>query len=457
MKEWATVKHIRRGLNHIEWDLKCQDKIRVQENERCLVAVLSDGVGSLPNSDIAAEAVVGKISALLCSDAEGVEAPPIRAATPAAATDTRNLSVMDTIRLHIVRIAAKAIRARAEQDSLPLSSMDCTLAFVRIDKRRGTALAGVLGDGAICVIRRGEASEAITNSASSANATYTVLGENAAEHMVLKNLDVSQDAFCGFLLTSDGLENELYMKSSDYVYQAAGEYLNSLLDEEDPEDAVSRRIDRLTAFRDTPFDDDISLIGIGRLKEPVHLPADPTWLCVCMRRNPLQSACCLSCGRDLEELYGETSIGEYASRDAFFRRLNSHPQEEEELIQGIIERIEGTSRKSAPSVPNGAPSSPERVSVPPAQAAAERVSAPPAQAAPERVSTPPTRTAAPERVSTPPTQTAAAEGIPHDARTRETGKEARRAARGTYRTDAEKENGGLLHELLKFISRSFFS
>ena len=424
MKEWATITHIRRGLNHIEWDLKCQDKIRVQENERCLVAVLSDGVGSLPNSDIAAEAVVGKISTLLCSDADGGEVSPIRtAATPTK--DASNLSVMDTICLHIVRIAAKAIRARAEQDSLPLSSMDCTLAFVRIDKRRGTALAGVLGDGAICVVRRDKASEAITNSTSSANATYTVLGENAAEHMVLKNLNVSQDAFCGFLLTSDGLENELYMKSSDYVYQAAGEYLNSLLDEEDPEDAVSRRIDRLTAFRDTPFDDDISLIGIGCLKEPVHLPADPTWLCVCMRRNPLQSACCLSCGRDLEELYGDTSIGEYASRDAFFRRLNSHPQEEEKLIQGIIERIEGTSRKSTLSAPSS----------------------------PERVSTSPTQAAAPERVSNSPTQTATAES----ARTRESGKEARRTVHGTYRTDAEKENGGLLHELWKFISRSLFS
>ena len=314
---WKHVTYIKKGLSHEIENLDCQDSIQIHEDENCMIAALADGLGSLKYSALASKTATAAACQWLA--AEGIERLIL---------DTPEQEAL--FRKEFSAAVSGAVRDAALQNSIKPKQLDCTLAFVYISKLCDYALAGMIGDSAVCVITEG-ASYAITDSGSFAGGTRAVQDHDAGEHMLLNKCSISEQKIIGFILTSDGLDNEIYIKGSNHVNQAAEEYFNALV-EQNPEEVLRQAIENLTCFEDTPFDDDISIAVISRAEGPVELDHDPRWLCTCGCRNVLQNTYCVECNEDFTKLYSSVRFREHGGKAAFFKRINKTPEEERKLI-----------------------------------------------------------------------------------------------------------------------------
>lgn len=310
---WKYVAYVKRGLSHEGENLDCQDSIQIHEDDRCIVAALADGLGSLKYSALASQAAT--VAACQWLAAAGVE--KLMLETP---------KQEQHFRAAFTEAVSAAVRKMADQNSVKHKSLDCTLAFVYISKVRDHALVGLIGDSAVCVITE-DASFSFTDSGSFAGGTRAVQDPDAGEHMLLKKCTIRERKILGFILTSDGLDNEIYIKGSNHVNQGAGEYFNALLDP-NPTAVIENAIADLTSYENTPFDDDISIAVISRAQKPVTLDVDPTWLCTCGYRNVLQNTYCVNCNQDFTRLYSNVRFREHGGKAAFFKKLNKNPDEE---------------------------------------------------------------------------------------------------------------------------------
>ena len=191
-------------------------------------------------------------------------------------------------------------------------------------------MTGLIGDSAVCIIAE-DSSIVISDSGSFSNGTRAVLDKDVGEHMLLRRFEIEKEKVVGFILTSDGLDNEIYIKGSTHVNQVAGDYFNTLL-EQDPHHEIDMIISDLTGCEDTPYDDDISLAIISRAKEKIQLETDPTWLCTCGCRNVLQNTYCVDCNQDFTKLYCNVRFRDFGGKAAFFKKLNGNTEEERKLI-----------------------------------------------------------------------------------------------------------------------------
>ena len=314
---WKYTSYLKKGLSHEKAGTPCQDSVIVKEDAHCIVAALADGLGSLKHSDVAASTATQTVWELFAS----VGAHPIKFET----SEGKQAFAQD-----IVQRVANRIQETAEQMGAAPSEMDCTLLFVYISKDHNYAITGRLGDSAICVIAQ-DGSIAINDSNQSANGTSAILDKDAHEHMEIAFWDVRTDNIQGFILTSDGLDNELYRKGSVYVNKAAEDYFNAVLTP-DAQKIIQEKIGELTAHEDSPFDDDISIAVINRADAPVPFPDDPTWLCTCGARNRLQDTYCYKCGKDFSILYQNVRFREHGGKAAFFLEINKRPEEEAKII-----------------------------------------------------------------------------------------------------------------------------
>lgn len=317
MPEWKHTSYIKKGLFHDTTGIECQDSVIVREDEYCIVAALADGLGSLENSAVASSAATDAVWILF--SALGKDKIILESEKRAQA-----------LAKSLVEGIVKKVKNEAESMGLSTASMDCTLVFVYISKLYDYAITGRLGDSAICVITEDNAI-ALSDSGKSANGTCAIFDKDAALHMELSFWDIPASRICGFILTSDGLDNEVYRKGSSYVNKAAETYFNAVL-AADPQRVIEERIAELTAEQDTAFDDDISIAVVNQATKKVIFPGDPTWLCTCGARNRLQDTYCQECGQDFIKLYSHVRFREYGGKAAFFARLNANPYEEERLI-----------------------------------------------------------------------------------------------------------------------------
>lgn len=317
MPEWKHTSYIKKGLFHDTTGIECQDSVIVREDEYCIVAALADGLGSLENSAVASSAATDAVWTLF--SALGKDKIILESEKRAQA-----------LAKSLVEGIVKKVKNEAESMGLSTASMDCTLVFVYISKLYDYAITGRLGDSAICVITEDNAI-ALSDSGKSANGTCAIFDKDAALHMELSFWDIPASRICGFILTSDGLDNEVYRKGSPYVNKAAETYFNAVL-AADPQRVIEERIAELTAEQDTAFDDDISIAVVNQATKKVIFPGDPTWLCTCGARNRLQDTYCQECGQDFIKLYSHVRFREYGGKAAFFARLNATPYEEERLI-----------------------------------------------------------------------------------------------------------------------------
>ena len=325
MNRWSFVTDTLQGISHANQGRECQDFALVAEGTDCLVAALADGIGSRDHSEIAAEAAVKELCRLFSEyRSDQLDAIFSDAVLPDACDQVKN---------RVVSVLTAAIDDAAGNHNLAVSSMDCTLVFVCVIPRRNQAMIGRIGDSAVCVIRKQGKSEAFSAKSLSANRTNTVLQADAAKYLDIRVLDLVDDDIVAIVLTSDGLNNELYMKGSNLVCHSAQDYVNALL-ERTPDvakETIAKRLSLLTRDYADIFRDDISYVVLSRSREPVSIPADPTWLCTCGTRNHLWETYCRGCHMDFVKLYRNVN---FAGEDkvSFFSRLNADEARERRTI-----------------------------------------------------------------------------------------------------------------------------
>ncbi len=315
---WKHESYLQKGLSHMQSSTNCQDSVLIRENEKCVVAALADGLGSLKYSEVAAQVVTQTVCELF-----------LKANLPKVVLNSED----DAVKMKNVLIAhvREQLTAKANEMNITINDMDCTLVFVCISKLYNYAIVGRLGDSAICVIKATN-SIAINDGNVSANGTSAILDNDSHEKLELFKFDVEKDGICGFILTSDGLDNELYMKGSRHVNKAAEQYFNAVSVDPNPRAIISSAIEKLTENENSPFDDDISIAVLSCVNKAISLGSDPTWLCKCGERNRIQDTYCQKCHQDFTLLYNNIRFKDYGGKAAFFSRINASPDKEMELI-----------------------------------------------------------------------------------------------------------------------------
>lgn len=312
---WKQLKYWQKGVSHVQNDTNCQDSVLIYENEDCIVAALADGLGSLKYSEVAAQTATETV----CKCFSELNNP------------LKQFETKQDLAKYILDAAVMNIQDKAIEMDVPLNEMDCTLMFVCVLKSANYAIIGRLGDSAVCVIADPK-SIAINDGNKSANGTNAILDKDAVEHFDIQSIDLNKNNVYGFILSSDGLENELYMKGSDHVNKAAELYFNAWFSSDDPTSVIAERISKLTEIEGTPFDDDISVAVLSRADEEIILPSDPKWLCTCGFRNHLQTTYCQQCHKDFSVLYQNIRFRDYGGKAAFFTEINKNPEEEMRII-----------------------------------------------------------------------------------------------------------------------------
>lgn len=318
MIQWQTyIQRPRQGILHKRrGNSPCQDKAAVKENNEVIVAVLSDGLGSLEYSGIAAEAITSAISTFLVNyDYSKVKE--------------------NSLKTDILYECKNAINKCSDSLNISMSKMDCTLLFVVLFKNRGVFIFGQLGDGAICVVKQNQGIQAIAfddGFKASSNLTKTVLSSDALDYFNLRICNAS--SLVGFFLTTDGLENELYSKAGK-VKKKVEWYYNLISNNEKVICAseIENRWDTLTSDEKYGFTDDMSLIAIVQPHIRIELPEEANWLCACGHRNRMESSYCELCHKDFTKVYKGVNFKQAGGRLSFFTYYNDHPQEELRLLE----------------------------------------------------------------------------------------------------------------------------
>ena len=312
---WKKLGYMQKGVSHVQNDTNCQDSVLLFENEDCIVASLADGLGSLKYSEVAAQTATETVCKCFAE-----------LNNPLEKFDTK-----EDLAQHILNVVVLDIQNKAIEMNISLNEMDCTLMFVCVLKKINSAIIGRLGDSAVCVIAEPK-SIAINDGNKSANGTNAILDNDAIDHFDIQILDLDENNIHGFILSSDGLENELYMKGSDHVNKTAELYFNAWFTSDDPVAVIKERISKLTEIEGTPFDDDISIVILSRSDKKIILPEDPMWLCTCGFRNHLQTTYCQKCHKDFSVLYQNIRFRDYGGKAAFFEKINKNPEEEKRII-----------------------------------------------------------------------------------------------------------------------------
>lgn len=334
---WKYTSYLKKGLSHEKAGTKCQDSVLIKEDAHCIVAALADGLGSLRYSDVAASTATHAVCELFASLGN-------KKVTEGDAEWKLGFA------RDIVERVSWQIHAQAAALGVAPDTMDCTLVFVYISKDHNYAITGRLGDSAICVISQDE-SLAINDGNHSANGTSAILDTDAYRHMEISFWNLNAQKIYGFMLTSDGLDNEIYRKGSTHVNKVAEGYFNAVALSGDPQSVIQGRVAELTQDPDSAFDDDISVAVISRATAAVVFPEDPTWLCTCGARNRLQDTYCYKCGKDFSVLYQNIRFKEHGGKAAFFQKINKNPREEASVIGLTASNVQPKAPVNPPKKP----------------------------------------------------------------------------------------------------------
>lgn len=315
MSNWKYAYYRQQGLSHATNAIDCQDYVLIKETEELLVAALSDGLGSLKNSQIASRLTVEKS----CDFFLNTLSPSF----------WDNKKKETEFKKEFVLSVVDFLKKEAENQNIDINTLDCTLCFVCVSKKKNQAIVGYLGDSAVCVVKK-EETIVFSDSSISANGTYAILDDNAVDHLHLSRIDLTNDVL-GFIITSDGLENEIFTKGSPYINKAAEQYFN-LLNLKDSDVLLEKKIKQLVDDKGYMFDDDISLAVLSRADDYIVFDNDVNWLCKCGYRNKLYETYCSNCSLDFLTLYGDVNFKEHGGRFAFFKKINKNPEKEKQLI-----------------------------------------------------------------------------------------------------------------------------
>ena len=316
MNQWKYKHLIKKGLRHESSGAACQDYICTAEDDNCIVIALCDGIGSLPASGLAAQYTAEAACRMMQNCAAGDFRPHV----------LEQDELLKAILLNINALLEKKLSAQG----IDRHQSDSTLAFVCVSKLYNFCYAVCLGDSAVCLMKR-SGCHCLTESNSCSESTATVDMKEPWSFAKQTIVELDSDDFWGAILTSDGLDGEIYAKDSTIVYKASELYFNAML-AESFDDAVNERLDVLCKDYGDYFDDDISVAVISRVEQRVLLREDPTWLCRCGERNALAETYCHLCRSDFIDVYRRVTVEQCGGQTRFFRYANGHPDFEKKAI-----------------------------------------------------------------------------------------------------------------------------
>lgn len=317
MEQWKYGQYIKTGVRHQKHQLPCQDSVFFAQDDNCLVAALCDGIGSLPESALAA-----KVAAVAAC----------RILQKCARIDFRvHASNPGGMLKDLLEQVDRYVAAKFEQRGIDRESGDSTLAFVYISKKFDYGFAASLGDSAVCLIQK-SGNLCLTESNAHSESTATVNMRTPWEYAKSEVFDLKDDGFLGAILCSDGLDGEIFAKNSIQVYQNAAFYFNAV-QSEDFEKTVADKLEPMINEYGDYLDDDVSLAVLSRAAEEVSFPDDPTWLCLCGARNTLDETYCSVCGADFMDVYRHISFERYGGKTQYFLYANRRPEFEYNSIR----------------------------------------------------------------------------------------------------------------------------
>lgn len=296
---WKSLTHKRTGLHHIQEHTECQDALQIKETESCIVVALADGVGSLADSSIAAQTAVNAVCEQLAEQEE---------------------VAVETLAEQLTAKVCQAVEAAAKILGKDINQMDCTLAFVYLSKKTNQAIIGSLGDSAVCVIY-GTHTFVLSQYSPYANLTATLFNHQL-EQFVLQKVSLKNIGLQGFVLTSDGLEYEIYTKGETKAQKECELYFNAALLPEG-EQIIAQRVNELTGSLYTQFTDDISVVVLSRAETSVIMDETSKWLCYCGKKNWLRNTYCEQCGADFMRIYASADFSKAGGKAQFFEAIEN--------------------------------------------------------------------------------------------------------------------------------------
>ena len=316
MDQWKYGQCVKTGLRHRRYGADCQDFVFAAEDENCIAVALCDGLGSLPASGYAAKYT----SIAVC-----------RILQQCATYDFRRFaSDKSGLLKDLLERVNAALAKRFAEMHIDRKLADSTLAFVFVSKTFGFCYAACLGDSAVCLIKK-SGCECLTESNAHSESTASVDMKNPWMYAAQAIVDLEDGDFLGAVLTSDGLDGEIYTKDSSLVFKATEYYFNAML-AADAEGALDERLTAIQTEYGDYYDDDISVAVLSRAEKRMKFPDDPTWLCRCGARNDLTETFCAHCGSDFMNVYHKINFNKYGGRAMFFRYMNRHPDLEKKVI-----------------------------------------------------------------------------------------------------------------------------
>lgn len=307
-----------RGELHKARGIDYQDAIQCAIISNGVIAVIADGLGSKEFSKEAADAAVGAVLNYLRIKENELNREN--------ADELLRYPLLDTAR-------------RAVEEISMSRPMDCNLAFLAIfgDK----AYIGHMGDCAVCVLD--DEPSARTTPGSSANSTTTVLTA-VPDDLKIEVLPVNESLH-GFILTTDGLEGVIYRKGSGWINKTAEDYYNPVAVIEDSGKAnelLDAKVAALQREFGDSFDDDISIIVVSCDGQKVKLKQDPTWKCLCGKRNQINVPYCVSCKQDRLQIYPHNELMKEPGKphlDKFVYELEQDPRREYAYLARAAQRL----------------------------------------------------------------------------------------------------------------------
>lgn len=242
-----------RGRSHAAAGLPCQDRAGGYRDDTLAAVVLSDGAGSCPHSEQAAETVVNWLPEYLSRHFEDLYADD----SPDAAH-------------RLVQDGQQAL----EVLGLPMEECYCTLLFYA-RHRDGRWLCGHIGDGYLFESDAGGVRVlSYPENGLYSYETYFLSQSCAAEHLRLQR-GVCQEERC-VLLASDGSADGLYDREEHVPAQAVEVLCSWLANPDNPPETVREAY--LRAMEDklsSHTHDDMSLAALWCSGQDAPCPSDP--------------------------------------------------------------------------------------------------------------------------------------------------------------------------------------
>lgn len=301
MQQWKYGYTIRTGERHLRTGAACQDSVFALEDEKCIVMALCDGIGSLSRSGRTAQLAAAAACHILrkCADINFYH----------------HAEVPNGMMKDLLESVDRFVTGKFREEGADHSQGDCTLAFVFVSKLFDFGFAGSLGDSAVCLIRK-SGNTCLTESNANLESTASLHIREPWRFAKSETFCLGDD-FWGAILTSDGMDGEIYTKNSSQVFRRAQVYFNAA-QTDDMKQTLAELAETAVRNSGGELDDDISIAVLSRAEDDVLFPQDVTWLCACGARNRLENSYCFRCGRDFLTLYSSVSFAKYGGKTHFF-------------------------------------------------------------------------------------------------------------------------------------------